>query len=204
MSHVSFIDQLEYVNRAAWMVYNANPLHTKKFNMSPSDISLLFEALQRNDVQYILIGGFAMVFHGHVRATKYVDLWIKNEPTNMERLKKALVEIGIKEVKWMRNTSQLVGGITMFTLMDSDLTIDLMHNLKFFKEKDFDTCFKNASTGSYHGFTVPVMMAEDLLQEKIAVSRAKDIPDILFLAKKTNFKGTAIDPEKFKDSNNEL
>lgn len=111
--------------------------------------------------------------------------------------------MGIKEVKWMRNTSQLVEGIAMFTLMDSDLTIDLMHNLKFFKEKDFDNCFKNAKNGSYHGFTVPVMLAEDLLQEKIAVSSVKDIPDILFLARKTNYKGTAIDPEKFKDSDAE-
>lgn len=92
MSHVSFIDQLEYVNRAAWTVYNANPLHIKKFNMSPSDISLLFEALQRNSVQYILIGGFAMAFHGHVRATKDVGLWIKNEPINMDRFKKRLLK----------------------------------------------------------------------------------------------------------------
>lgn len=85
--------------------------------MSPSDIVLLFESLQRNQVQYILIGGFAMAFHGHVRATKDIDLWIKNEPANMDRLKRALVEIGIKEVQWMRNTTQLVGGITMFTLL---------------------------------------------------------------------------------------
>ena len=200
MQKSSFIEQLGYVNHAAWTIYNANPLHTKKINMSPSDIVLLFESLQHNHVKYILIGGFAMAFHGHVRATKDIDLWIKNEPANMDRLKSALVEIGIKEVQWMRNTTQLVGGITMFTLLNSDLTIDLMHNLKLFKESDFDNCLKKAKVGTYQGFEVPVLEAEDLLNEKIAASRVKDISDILFLAKKTNYKGIAIDPDKFRDT----
>lgn len=200
MQKPSFIEQLGYVNHAAWTIYNGNPLHTKKINMSPSDIVLLFESLQRNHVKYILIGGFAMAFHGHVRATKDIDLWIKNEPANMDRLKSALVEIGIKEVQWMRNTTQLVGGITMFTLLNSDLTIDLMHNLKLFKESDFDNCLKKAKVGTYQGFEVPVLEAEDLLNEKIAASRVKDISDILFLAKKTNYKGLSIDPDKFRDT----
>ena len=92
-----------------------------------------------------------MAFHGHVRATKDIDLWIRNEPGNMDRLKTALVEIGIKEVQWMRNTTQPVAGITMFTLLNSDLAIDLMDNLKFFKESDFDSCLKKAKVGTYQG-----------------------------------------------------
>jgi predicted nucleotidyltransferase len=199
MQRTSFIEQVSNVNQAAWTVYNANPLHTKKVNMSPADIVSLFESLQRNKVQYILIGGFAMAFHGHVRATDDIDLWIKNEPANMDNLKRALVEIGISEVQWMRNTTQLVEGITMFTLLNSDLTIDLMHNLKLFKETDFDNCFIKAKVGTYQGFEVPILQAEDLLHEKIATSRVKDISDIIFLAKKTNYKGLAIDPAKFKD-----
>lgn len=75
-----------------------------------------------------------------------------------------------------------------------------MHNLKLFKESDFDNCLKKAKVGTYQGFEVPVLEAEKLLQEKIAASRVKDISDILFLAKKTNYKGFSFDPEKFRDT----
>lgn len=199
MRRASFIDQLEYVNGVAWTMYNANPLHVKKINMSPTDIASLFNALAQNKVKYILIGGFAMAFHGHIRATMDIDLWIRNDPENMEALKKALVTLGIEEVKWMRTNTQLVAGMTVFTLIDSDLSVDLMHNLKHFKESDFDDCFRNARIGTYQGLDIPVMEASDLLQEKLAVSRAKDIPDIIFLANLTNYKGKMIDPGKFTD-----
>lgn len=54
MRRASFIDQLEYVNGVAWTMYNANPLHVKKINMSPTDIARLFNALAQNKVKYIL------------------------------------------------------------------------------------------------------------------------------------------------------
>ena len=189
MPGASFIEQVENINRAAWAMYNANPVHLKKIKMSPADIGRLFEVLAQNRVKYILIGGFAMAFHGHVRATMDIDLWVRNDPGNMEALKKALVALGIEEVKWMRTDTQLVAGITVFTLPDSDLSIDLMHNLKNFKEADFDNCFKNAKTGTYQGLEIPVLEASELLQEKLTASSAKDIPDIMFLANLTNYKG---------------
>lgn len=199
MRGTSFIDKLDQLNQAAWAVYNSNPLHPKLINMSPLDITRLFKALHENNVKYLLIGGFAMAFHGHVRATLDIDLWIRNDRDNMESLKKSLIELGIEEVKWMRTDTQLVAGITVFTLLDSDLTIDLMHNMKHFKEADFDNCSKNAKTGVYQDVEIPVLEARDLLQEKMAASRAKDIPDILFLARLTNYKGRTIDPGKFTD-----
>src|SRR5690606_8253250 len=199
MRSTSFIGQLEQVNQAAWAMYNSNPLQPKKIDMTPSDITRLFRSLQQNNVKYLLIGGFAMAFHGHVRATLGIDLWIRNDPDNMKSLKKSLVELGIEEVEQMGTDTQLVAGITVFTLLNSDLSVELMHNLKHFKEADFDNCSKNAKLGSYQDLEIPVMEARDLLREKMAASRAKDIPDILFLAHLTNYKGKAIDPGKFTD-----
>jgi hypothetical protein len=65
--------------------------------------------------------------------------------------------------------------------LETDFKIDLLHNLKLFKEVDFEKCFKRAIISDYHGIKIPVINAEDLLLEKKAVSHEKDIADISFL-----------------------
>lgn len=107
-----------------------------------------------------------MAFHGYVRATNDIDLWIKNTPQNMDALRQALIETGIKEAAFMKSTTQLLGGFTMFNLLESDLKIDLLHNLKLFKEVDFDLCYSKATISDYAGIQIPVIHVEDLLTEK--------------------------------------
>lgn len=50
----------------------------------------VIDALEANEVDYILIGGFAMVLHGLPRATQDIDLFIKPVPSNLERFTMAL------------------------------------------------------------------------------------------------------------------
>jgi predicted nucleotidyltransferase len=175
------IDNLIQVNEFAWALFNSNSENAVKRNMSTKDLQAVIGNLEKNKVQYLLIGGFAMAFHGHVRATDDIDLWIKNTPENMRNLKQALVDSGMPEAKALRDTSQLVGGFTVFNLLESDFKIDLFHNLKLYKEVDFDDCFKRAKVSDYYGIKIPVLSAEDLLKEKRSVAREKDAGDISFL-----------------------
>ncbi len=149
--------------------------------MNPKEISSLLKNLNTYEVKYILIGGFAMAFHGFPRATGDIDLWIKNTPDNMTRLRDALIATGVAEAKALRTTTQLVGRFTMFNLLESDFKIDLLHNLKAFKETDFDKCFQSSLHADYEGVAIKVMDAHSLLKEKIAVNRDKDQSDINFL-----------------------
>ena len=50
------------------------------------DIQGIFEALDRGDVEFLVIGGVAVGFHGFVRGTKDVDIVPNPEPENLERL----------------------------------------------------------------------------------------------------------------------
>lgn len=184
------VDNLMEVNELAWSLYNSNPANTPKRNMSPGDIKSLIENFERNQVQYLLIGGFAMAFYGHVRATNDIDLWIKNTRENMAHLRQALLDLGITEAKALRDTTQLVGGFTVFNLLESDFKIDLLHSLRGFKEEDFDACFNRAKISEYHGMKIPVLSAEDLLFEKKQTAREKDGGDISFLKRLlSGFKG---------------
>jgi hypothetical protein len=51
---------------------------------------LLLQELERNEVNYVLVGGVALNLHGIVRATEDIDLFIQPEAQNIERLKEAL------------------------------------------------------------------------------------------------------------------
>ena len=170
------------VNEFAWGLYNSNPENEPKQNMSP-DIHHIVSNFEKHQVAYILIGGFAMAFHGHVRATNDIDFWIKNTPENMRHLREALIDSGFPEAKGLRDTTQLVGGFAVFNTIDSDFKVDLFHNLKAFKEKDFDTCFKRVKMLQYKGVSIPVLEAKDLLHEKESTAREKDLGDISFLKK---------------------
>ena len=60
-----------------------------------NDSLLLFwESLNRNQVAYIMVGGFAVNMHGYMRATKDADMWIKDSLENRQNLRKAFLELG--------------------------------------------------------------------------------------------------------------
>jgi hypothetical protein len=181
MRQANIIDNILTVNDLAWSLYNSNPNNEKKRNMSSPEIKTLIWNLEKNKGKYLLVGGFAMAFHGYVRATHDIDLWIKNTPENMTCLRNALLDTGVAEASAMRVTTQLVAGFSMFNLLETDFKADLMHNLKAFKEMDFDKCFERAKISDYEGLKIPVINAADLLREKKEVHREKDIADISFL-----------------------
>ena len=41
-----------------------------------------WKALNNNNVPYIMVGGFAMRFHGYNRNTDDLDMWLKDDPQN--------------------------------------------------------------------------------------------------------------------------
>jgi predicted nucleotidyltransferase len=178
-----YIKTLFTINELAWNLYNSNSRNVPKKNMNPIEIGKLLKNLKQGNVEFILIGGFAMAFHGFPRATGDIDLWIKNTPENMLRLREALISTGFPEAKALRSTTQLVPGMSIFNLLESDFKIDLLHNLKLFKEKDFDNCYDKADEGEYNGVTIKVLNAADLLKEKTSANRDKDGQDISYLKK---------------------
>lgn len=61
--------------------------------MPELDIQGIFEALDREGVEFLVIGGVAVGFHGFVRATKDVDVVPSPEPRNLEKLAGVLVAL---------------------------------------------------------------------------------------------------------------
>ncbi len=60
----------------------------------PSDFKEFLKLLNAHQVEYLLIGGYAVSYHGYPRATVDMDIWIALQPANAERIVAVLKEFG--------------------------------------------------------------------------------------------------------------
>ena len=60
----------------------------------PSDFKEFLKLLNAHQVEYLLIGGYAVGYHGYPRATADMDIWIAMNPSNSQRIVIALKEFG--------------------------------------------------------------------------------------------------------------
>src|SRR5450755_4142062 len=61
------------------------------------DFKDLLAAFEDSQVKYVLIGGYAVIFHGRPRATKDIDLFVAIDAENRERIAQALSSFGAPE-----------------------------------------------------------------------------------------------------------
>jgi acetyl-CoA carboxylase carboxyltransferase component len=72
------------------------------------DLVTLCRNLNAHDVKYVIIGGFAVVRFGYIRATGDIDLLVENSPDNIEKIRHALSYLPDGEadkISAMRNSS---------------------------------------------------------------------------------------------------
>lgn len=58
------------------------------------DFKEFLQLLSAHNVRYLVVGGYAVAFHGYPRYTKDIDIWIENTPENASRLLQVLEEFG--------------------------------------------------------------------------------------------------------------
>mgnify|MGYP006949415935 CR=1 FL=1 len=146
-------------------------------DLSSDDVKSLLESLNRFQVKYLLVGGMAGVVHGHIRTTQDMDLWIKNEEQNTEGLILALLENGVPGANLLKGMPMIFGRTSVrFGL--SGFELDLGDYLKAFSESDFNLCYERAIQADFDGIPFQVIGIQDLMKEKAATARTKDLADL--------------------------
>jgi predicted nucleotidyltransferase len=176
---MQFVRLMEVVN-SLYRANLQNPI--KSMDISRADVQTLFESLNRHNVRYLLVGGLAGVVHGHIRATQDLDLWIQIGDTNKDHLILALQENEVAGAELLKNTPLLFGWTSVVTGKHG-LTLDMGHALKAFSELDFDTCYERSLQASFDGVPFRVIHLNDLIREKQATGRLKDLADVEELQK---------------------
>lgn len=163
----------------------ANPLlknDQKNMDISSDDVQDLLKSFASHQVKYLLIGGMAGAFYGHTRTTADMDIWIKNTFENRNALIQSLKENLVSGTEHLLNT-QFVFGYTTVPFGKNGFSLDLGEQTKVFSQADFDSCYAKAVSGDLDGIPIKVLFLTDLIREKKATARPKDLGDLVELEK---------------------
>lgn len=140
-----------------------------------------WNALNNNNVRYIMVGGFAIRFHGFNRNTDDLDMWLEDTVENRMNLRKSFRELGYGDFASME-TMQFVPGWTNFYI-GGGIDLDIMTDMKGLENIAFGECLNMASIADLEGVKVPFLHINHLIENKKIVNRPKDQIDVLELEK---------------------
>lgn len=177
------LERYSHLMRSASSIYHANPQNAKmnSLNISSDDVVDVLRLLNQHNVKYILVGGMAVMFHGHIRTTQDMNLWIKNDLSNKKNLINALKD-GIPGFEQFREP-EFVMGYTTFPYGEKGIVIDLGTSIVLFGDADFDECYERAVTGTINSVSFRVINITDLIAEKTASGQLQDLLDLEHLHK---------------------
>lgn len=139
----------------------------------PPDFKELFEFLNANKVEYLLLGGYAVIAYGYVRNTSDIDVVVSDGLANAQRLMKALAGFGFGETQLQ---------IELFTNPDSVVRMGVepmkIEILNYLKGVDFKEAYSRRNSVLVEDINVDLISLPDLLANKKAVGRPQDLVDV--------------------------
>ena len=154
-------------------------MNTTHFSKDVNEFLLL---LEREEVQYLIVGGEAVIYYGHVRLTGDIDILYSNTRSNNKKLFTILLEFWDNDIPGINNQEELSeeGMIIQFGLPPN--RIDLINDIT---GVSFGEAWEKRVTDEIHyeneTINVHYIGKEDLKKNKKATGRAKDQDDLNFL-----------------------
>ncbi len=139
--------------------------------LTPDFIEFI-ECCARRDVQFLIVGGYAVAAHGHPRATKDLDVWVLIDPTNADHLIQALEDFGMASV-----------GLTADDFLEPEVVVQLGYPpiridlLTSVSGVTFEDCWANRVIVDVGGIEAGFISADDLITNKRASGRPQDLVD---------------------------
>lgn len=138
------------------------------------DLDLLCALLNKNQVEYMIIGGLAVNYHGFQRATGDIDIWYNPTEKNYDLLLKSIREFGFETDEIEKQKYYLVKGVINLPLERFMIQFLSIINGKF----TFADAYKEAETFEILEHAGKVMSYDYLIRNKIMARRPKDLEDI--------------------------
>jgi len=141
--------------------------------------------LAQHKVDFILIGGYSVIYYGYNRGTGDLDLWLRPDNKNKIKLLKALQEFGIQSLDLDKLGKINFTGTNMFFIGGAPEKIDFLTHVQ---NVIWDEAIHNVRYLPFENIQVPVVGYHDLILMKISSDRLKDKADIEELQKIRKFK----------------
>lgn len=139
----------------------------------PDDFKEFLKLLNEIEVRYLLVGGYAVGFHGYPRATADMDVWVAVSPDNAAKLVEAFRRFGMTDPQLSPALFQERGKIIRMGV--PPMRIEVLTEIDGVA---FDECYAARVEAEIDGQIVPLISREHLLRNKRAAGRHKDLDDI--------------------------
>lgn len=156
-------------------------------NIFYQEHKIILQALLQHNVDFMLIGGYAVNYYGYNRVTGDMDIWLKPDNDNKDSLLNAFTELGFDD-----------NGIA--TIHSWNFTQPQKFNIGKEKQPDrtefmthisgvrYDDAKQNALFANIDGYSIPIISYGNLIQNKKSSGRTKDEADIEYLEKIMHLK----------------
>ncbi len=140
----------------------------------------LLRALLKADVEFILVGGYAVNVHGYVRATSDMDIWLKPDNNNKHKLAELLLSLNYDKSGVDYIAKQNFERPFVFHIGEAPLAVDFITKISGVTYDEADRSKKYLPVGDIQ---VPVLHLHHLILSKTGTGRLKDAADIEYLQK---------------------
>lgn len=137
------------------------------------DFSEFIALLNENNVRYLIVGGYAVAFHGHPRYTKDLDVWVEIDSDNARRIVASIEQfgfgsLGLKEQDFMADD-------TFAQLGHPPYRIDILTGCD---GVNFGECYTAKNVINVDGLEVDFIDLDNLVKNKTAAGRPQDLADV--------------------------
>jgi hypothetical protein len=145
------------------------------------DFKELLLAFNAHDVKYLIVGAHALAAHGHIRATKDLDVWVKPEQNNAHGVLTALSDFGAPAGDL--TVDDLSRKDTVFQIGMPPLRIDIITDID---GVEFDDAWPDRFETVFGGVPAFVISRRHLIANKKAAARLQDLADVEQLQAETD------------------
>jgi hypothetical protein len=139
----------------------------------PRDFEDFLRLLNARRIKYVVIGGYAVAFHGYVRYTGDLDIFVELSAGNAEKLAAALQEFGFA-LPQVRPALFLQKG-KIIRLGYEPMRLEILNEID---GVSFEECYKRRRRANLGGLTINFIALPQLLKNKRATQRLKDLADV--------------------------
>lgn len=137
------------------------------------DFQDFLKLLNDHRVEYMVVGGYAVAFHGYPRFTKDIDIFYRPSAENAERIRAALLSFGFQPETI--SIEMLLADNRITSLGREPLRIDLLNAID---GVTFEECLSGVVAGMYGNVPIPFIGMDALLANKLAANRPQDRVDV--------------------------
>lgn len=154
----------------------------------PEDFRDLLVALSDAGAEFVVVGGHAVAFHGHPRATKDLDVLVRATEANARLVYRALAAFGAPLASFEVGEADFASYDGVLQMGIPPLRIDIINRADGIT---FDEAVAERTSIEIEGRAIPVIGRQALLKNKRASGRAQDLADVKVLERVTGLERTS-------------